>query len=164
MLGEVMEELLQNIIRSVGPQQFEIAVVILESLGEGELGELLPAMKDAVAEGWRRAAQEFAQLNTQVAENTRQMQQNEHPTNFVAEGGVVFIKQERTKCPECGEVIVSAQFCENAMKESGGYGGLIMCVNNDFVQPQTEGTGECEYEAWLPAKPNQNKEPCEGCD
>ena len=161
-----MNKELRGILDSVGPQAVEIAVMILRAAPEKDTDKLLPALQELADFGWRREASEYAQLHAQVRENTEKIKRGEHPNNFVADGGIVFHKHEEVKCPHCQSMIVSAQFCEQAMKESGGYGGLIMCANNDYVQPQTDGTGECDYEAWLPPRldASTNNKPCKGCD
>ena len=147
---------LDNIVYSVGPDAVEIAYIILMQVKEKNVDKLLPVIRKACDDGWLNAATEHAQMHAQVKENTKQMEENTHPILFVADGGLKFGRQN-SECPHCDGEIVSSQFCSQLMEAHKDlpYGGVIMCTNNDYVQRQTDGTGECEYEAWLPKPKKQ---------
>lgn len=151
-----MNKKLKGILYSVGPQAIEIAAMILQAAEEKDIDKLLPILKELADYGWRREASEYAKMNVQVKETTRQMHENTHPTNFIADGGIVFYRNGES-CPHCDGGVVSSKFCSQ-IKEAHAdlpYGGVIMCTNNIFVKAQTDGTGECEYEAWLPETKKQ---------
>ena len=155
----------EGIIKSFGPHDTRKVYLVMKEFGLAD-EKFLEKFDAAINEGYKQLALENAKIYHEVKQNTEKMKRNEHPTNFIADGSMVFFK-DKAKCPHCGGQIVSSQFCPN-MKETYKdlpYGGVIMCENNILVKAQTGGTGECDYEAWMPEQRivNTNKKPCKGC-
>ena len=155
----------EGLMRSFGPHELRKVYLTLREFKLVD-EDFLEKFDAAINEGYKQLALENAKTYHEVKKNTEKMKKGEHPTNFVAEGGLVFFKHKTLKCPECGGMVVSSRFCPNGVKESGGYGGVIMCENNELVQANTHGTGGCAYEAWLPETFDEavnEKKPCKGC-
>ena len=111
----------EGLMRSFGPHELRKVYLTLREFKLVD-EDFLEKFDAAINEGYKQLALENAKTYHEVKKNTEKMKKGEHPTNFVAEGGLVFFKHKTLKCPECGGMVVSSRFCPNGVKESGGYG------------------------------------------
>ncbi len=160
-----MKKELDEIVYSVGPEAAEIAWIILKQVKEKDMDKLLPAIREAIDDGWKKLAEAFAKDYTQARENTRKIKEGTHPFGFEKDG-MIFHKDKGFVCPDCGGVIVSGEYCGKiqALYTELLPRGIIICENNFYVKEFTEGTGECEYEPSMPLveKPEKEPKPCGG--